>query len=63
MTEGQKVTLIMVLLLMAIALLFGTGAFHKFNDWYDKKSLESEYGEKGELIMKGGLKYWKQEGN
>lgn len=60
MTEGDKVVLcVIVVIYIIVLLLFGTGAFHKFNDQWDKGRLEYEHGEKGDLVLMDGRKHWK----
>ena len=31
-------------------------------DWFDKWYLELEFGEKGDLVIENGIKFWKPEG-
>lgn len=61
MEEGRRFTLIFIIIICIVVLFFGSGTWHRFNNWFDKWYLELEYGEKGDLIIENGIKFWKPE--
>ena len=62
MPEGRRITLIFIIIICLLALFLGSGIWDKFNAWFDKWHLEQEFGERGDLIIKNGMKFWKPEG-